>query len=493
MVGVFFVCRILRIQPAQCITCHLLLFSNSIRLPYHFPVCSCHDILRSCFCSFDLVALGGCLQHCLQGFAVEWLCLWSNDPKPLFTFGCFALLSQSHVACFVAPELAVHGPGIRARFLRAIRQYQCLAGKWFPGISTPVLNTPHFSPGPDLSRAHRSGRTHVAPFGHHPWAQGVGSGGCPAVTGRPRWRVAQGHLLWMARLRTAEPFGSVEATEATKLPKNWGDWVEGNSPRGKCHGGGVAQLQLLHSATGRFSIAGWALHGVSWLQLFVASCGWIGNPSWPCLCDGSSRRNTETLFGSQRLQRLLASLRNLTWKKESNLLSLDIIEKCCVPILVPILCIDLDFNTFILLRMRTQTSWNGWKLLGGVFTDAWNLVLQESSSLAPDAPTLGPQTRYWMHLPGHRDLTADHIREEQRPFCTHNKGPQLLVTEVKEILAKLAAEHKAGLPRRPLKLVEVGGWMVFFLVSDPFISLQSMEIDETKLIIEEASCINKTK
>jgi hypothetical protein len=68
-----------------------------------------------------------------------------------------------------------------------------------------------------------------------------------------------------------------------------------------------------------------------------------------------------------------------------------------------------------------------------------------------------------MHLPGHRDLTADHIREEQRPFCTHNKGPQLLVTEVKEILAKLAAEHKAGLPKRPLKLVEVGGWMVFFL------------------------------
>jgi hypothetical protein len=98
-----------------------------------------------------------------------------------------------------------------------------------------------------------------------------------------------------------------------------------------------------------------------------------------------------------------------------------------------------------------------------------------------------------MHLPGHRDLTADHIREEQRPFCTHNKGPQLLVTEVKEILAKLAAEHKAGLPKRPLKLVEVGGWMVFFFVSDPFISLQSMEIDETKLIIEEASCINKTK
>jgi hypothetical protein len=67
------------------------------------------------------------------------------------------------------------------------------------------------------------------------------------------------------------------------------------------------------------------------------------------------------------------------------------------------------------------------------------------------------------------------------------------VTEVKEILAKLAAEHKAGLPKRPLKLVEVGGWMVFFFVSDPFISLQSMEIDETKLIIEEASCINKTK
>eukprot|EP00435_Cladocopium_sp_Y103_P029956 s3361_g7.t1 len=90
--------------------------------------------------------------------------------------------------------------------------------------------------------------------------------------------------------------------------------------------------------------------------------------------------------------------------------------------------------------------------------EAWHERTKERSSAAPDAPTL--PLRYWMHLPGHRDLTADHIREEQRPFCTHNKGPQLLAAEVKEILAKLAAEHEAGLPKRPLKLVEVGGWML---------------------------------
>ena len=94
-----------------------------------------------------------------------------------------------------------------------------------------------------------------------------------------------------------------------------------------------------------------------------------------------------------------------------------------------------------------------------------SLNLGQESSRAPDAPPLRP-LRYWMQLPGRRDLTADHVREEQRPFCTHNKGPQLLVAEVMEILAKLKAEHKAGLPKRPLKLVEVGGWMMsFFLQS----------------------------
>ncbi len=84
------------------------------------------------------------------------------------------------------------------------------------------------------------------------------------------------------------------------------------------------------------------------------------------------------------------------------------------------------------------------------FTSCFCKIFQEVDiSKAPHR-----RLRYWMHLPQQRELTVDYIYEEQRPFCTHQKG-NLLLAEAQVLFSKLATEHRGG-PKRPLKLMEVG-------------------------------------
>ncbi|CAE8637614.1 unnamed protein product [Polarella glacialis] len=58
---------------------------------------------------------------------------------------------------------------------------------------------------------------------------------------------------------------------------------------------------------------------------------------------------------------------------------------------------------------------------------------------------------YWMQLPNYRDMAADSIREEQRPFCVNNQGGSLVHAALGAILARRSAKVQ-----RPLSLVEVG-------------------------------------
>ena len=86
-----------------------------------------------------------------------------------------------------------------------------------------------------------------------------------------------------------------------------------------------------------------------------------------------------------------------------------------------------------------------------LFTSCFCKIFQEVDiSKAPHR-----RLRYWMHLPQQRELTVDYIHEEQRPFCTHQKG-NLLLAEAQVLFSKLATEHRPGGPKRPLKLMEVG-------------------------------------
>lgn len=86
-----------------------------------------------------------------------------------------------------------------------------------------------------------------------------------------------------------------------------------------------------------------------------------------------------------------------------------------------------------------------------LFTSCFCKIFQEVDiSKAPHR-----RLRYWMHLPQQRELTVDYIHEEQRPFCTHQKG-NLLLAEAQVLFSKLATEQRPGGPKRPLKLMEVG-------------------------------------
>ncbi|CAE7361039.1 unnamed protein product [Symbiodinium natans] len=73
---------------------------------------------------------------------------------------------------------------------------------------------------------------------------------------------------------------------------------------------------------------------------------------------------------------------------------------------------------------------------------------------APE-PSAQRSLQYRLYLPQRRELAADAIREEQRPYCALNHRGWV-VSEAEHLFAKLAEEHRAGAPKRPLQLVEVG-------------------------------------